>query len=36
VYYVGVEFPQPNPEFWGVSFPPEDWSPSHPDAKEDL
>jgi hypothetical protein len=36
VYYVGVEFTQPNPEFWGVSFPPENWSPSHPDAKEDL
>jgi hypothetical protein len=30
---VGVEFTKPNPSFWHVSFPPEDWSPSHPDAK---
>lgn len=33
---VGVEFARPNPEFWGVSFPPEDWSPNHPDAKQYL
>ena len=32
-YYVGVEFREPNRAFWGVSFPPDDWSPSHPDAK---
>lgn len=35
-FNVGVEFTDPNPNFWGVSFPPEDWSPSHPDAKEKL
>ena len=35
-YDVGVEFTEPNPEFWGVSFPPEDWSPSHPDAKQNV
>lgn len=36
IFDVGVEFTQPNSEFWGVSFPPEDWSPSHPDAKQHL
>jgi hypothetical protein len=30
---VGVEFMLPNPTFWRVAFPPEDWSPRHPDAK---
>ena len=30
---VGVDFSQPNPKFWSVSFPPDDWTPSHPDAK---
>jgi hypothetical protein len=29
----GVSFIWPNPEFWGVTFPPPDWSPQHPDAK---
>jgi hypothetical protein len=24
----GIEFTRPSPKFWGVSFPPEDWSPS--------
>jgi PilZ domain len=24
----GLEFTQPSPKFWGVSFPPADWSPS--------
>jgi hypothetical protein len=33
---VGVDFTQPNSKFWGVIFPPEDWSPSHPDAKENI
>lgn len=33
---VGVEFTQANPTFWGVAFPPDDWSPTHPDAKEGL
>ena len=30
---VGVEFLLPNPTFWGVAFPPKDWTPRHPDAK---
>jgi hypothetical protein len=30
---VGVEFMLPNPIFWHVAFPPEDWTPRHPDAK---
>ena len=32
-FYVGVELTKPNPFFWHVSFPPEDWAPGHPDAK---
>jgi PilZ domain-containing protein len=31
---VGVKFAQPNPAFWKISFPPSDWSPRHPDAKD--
>ena len=30
---VGIEFTKSNPSFWRVSFPPEDWSLAHPDAK---
>jgi hypothetical protein len=30
---VGLQFVLPNPTFWGVSFPPSDWSSQHPDAK---
>jgi PilZ domain len=30
---VGVEFVLPNPIFWHVAFPPNDWTPRHPDAK---
>jgi len=30
---VGVEFLLPNSRFWGVAFPPNDWTPRHPDAK---
>jgi len=30
---VGVEFMLPNSRFWRVSFPPNDWTPRHPDAK---
>ena len=30
---VGVEFLLPNSRFWGVAFPPKDWTPRHPDAK---
>ena len=33
---VGVEFALPNPVFWGVAFPPKDWTPRHPDAKSRL
>jgi hypothetical protein len=32
-FNVGIELTEQNPSFWRVSFPPEDWSPSHPDAK---
>lgn len=30
---VGVEFAEPCPRFWRVSFPPTDWSPRDPEAK---
>ena len=30
---VGLEFTVPRPSFWRVAFPPEDWSPKHPDAR---
>jgi len=30
---VGVEFLLPNSRFWGVAFPPNDWTPRHHDAK---
>jgi hypothetical protein len=30
---VGIEFSKPNPKFWRVSFPPEDWTPHSVDAK---
>jgi hypothetical protein len=30
---VAVEFLQPSPRFWRVTFPPEDWTPRHPEAK---
>ena len=30
---VRVQFPVPHPEFWHVAFPPEDWTPRHPDSK---
>ena len=31
---VGVEFDQPTPRFWRVSFPPDDWSPRSPEARK--
>jgi len=31
--HVGVEFALPNPVFWHVAFPPNDWTPRHPDAE---
>jgi PilZ domain len=30
---VGIEFLLPNPTFWHVAFPPNDWTPRHPHAK---
>jgi hypothetical protein len=30
---VGVEFTEPHPHFWRVSFPPSDWNPRSPEAK---
>lgn len=30
---VRVQFLEPNPEFWHISFPPDDWTPHHPDSK---
>jgi hypothetical protein len=30
---VGVQFGLPYPKFWGVTFPPLDWSTQHPDSK---
>jgi hypothetical protein len=33
VQEVGIEFAEPNPRFWRVSFPPSDWSPRSAEAK---
>ena len=30
---VGLEFATSRPTFWRVAFPPEDWSPKHPEAR---
>ncbi len=30
---VGLEFCAPRPAFWRVAFPPEDWTPRHPEAR---
>jgi hypothetical protein len=30
---IGLEFTSPNPNFWRVAFPPEDWTPKHPEAR---
>lgn len=30
---IGLEFSVACPSFWRVAFPPEDWSPKHPDAR---
>jgi hypothetical protein len=30
---VALEFLQPDPRFWRISFPPPDWSPRSPEAK---
>lgn len=29
---IGVEFLQPSPDFWHISFPPEDWGVSEPSS----
>lgn len=31
---VGIEFIEPTPRFWRVAFPPDDWSPRSPEAKQ--
>jgi hypothetical protein len=30
---IGLEFTTPNSTFWRVAFPPEDWTPKHPEAR---
>ena len=30
---IGLEFSTACPIFWRVAFPPEDWTPKHPDAR---
>jgi hypothetical protein len=30
---VRVQFLEPHPEFWHIAFPPDDWTPRHPDSK---
>jgi hypothetical protein len=30
---IGLEFSDPRPTFWRVAFPPEDWTPKHPEAR---
>jgi hypothetical protein len=30
---IGLEFSEPRPAFWRVTFPPEDWTPKHPEAR---
>src|SRR5216684_1867520 len=30
---IGLEFSSPRPGFWRVAFPPEDWTPRHPEAR---
>lgn len=30
---IGLNFSSPRPGFWRVIFPPEDWTPKHPDAR---
>jgi hypothetical protein len=31
---VGVEFTKPCPRFWGIAFPPSDWTTRSPEAKQ--
>jgi hypothetical protein len=30
---IGLEFSAPRPQFWRVTFPPEDWTPRSPEAR---
>ena len=30
---IGLEFTEARPGFWRVAFPPEDWTPRHPEAR---
>ena len=30
---IGIGFAKTNAHFWRVSFPPDDWTPRHPEAK---
>ena len=30
---IGLEFSAARPAFWRVAFPPEDWTPRHPEAR---
>jgi hypothetical protein len=32
-FEVGIEFIEPAPRFWRISFPPEDWNSNSPEAK---
>jgi hypothetical protein len=32
-FSTALEFLNPNPGFWRISFPPDDWSMKSPDAK---
>jgi hypothetical protein len=33
-FNTALEFTVPNPGFWRISFPPDDWSSKSPDAKK--
>jgi PilZ domain len=33
---IGLEFSESCPSFWRVAFPPEDWSPKHPEARNKI
>ena len=33
---IGLEFTAPRPTFWRVAFPPEDWTPKSPEARNVL
>ncbi|HVA95015.1 MAG TPA: hypothetical protein VNI36_08945 [Candidatus Dormibacteraeota bacterium] len=35
-FNVAVEFTKPNPTFWQITFPPEDWSARHSSQKRVL